>query len=326
MDFEGPVADLEHRLDLLKQDRLAGRADIHQEIEWLESQINKLKERTYKNLTPWQKVQVARHPDRPRFSDYLRSIFTDWHELHGDRTFKDDLAVIGGLATIGEQRIVLVGQEKGADTKDRVRRNFGMAHPEGYRKALRLFALAEKFGLPLVTFIDTPGAYAGIGAEERGQAGAIAQCLRVLSDLAVPIVGVNIGEGGSGGALAFGVADNVLMLENAYYSVITPEGCASILWQTKENAAEAAQTLSLTAQNLLKMGIIEKIIKEPLGGAHRDPAFAAERLRKEISTTLGGLKSISTEDLLHRRYERFRRMGAFLENGTQETATEDHAV
>ncbi len=313
IDFEKPVVEMEHRLDLLKQDPLADQPDIHEEIEELERQIEKLKLRTYSNLSAWQKVQMSRHPDRPRFSTYLDLAFQDWHELHGDRAFRDDAAVVGGLATICERRIVLVGQEKGANTRERVHRNFGMPHPEGYRKATRLFNLAGKFGLPLVTFIDTQGAYAGVGAEERGQARAIAECLRVLSDLPVPIIAVVIGEGGSGGALAFGVADHVIMLEHSYYSVITPEGCSAILWQTKENAPEAAETLSLTAENLLEMGIIDTVIPEPLGGAHRDGESVARRVRDELAAKLRELSGRSADDLVQKRYERFRRVGVFSE-------------
>jgi acetyl-CoA carboxylase carboxyl transferase subunit alpha len=314
MDFEKPLVDMENQLDRLKKDPLANQADIRKEIEWLEGQLKILHRRTYSNLTAWQKVSVARHPDRPHFSAYLKRIFSDWHELHVDRAFKDDPAVIGGLATVGKQKVVVVGQEKGADTRDRLRRNFGMPHPEGYRKAIRLFELAGKFGLPLVTFMDTPGAYPGVGAEERGQAGAIAECLRVLSALPVPVVAVNIGEGGSGGALAFGVANHIIMLENAYYSVITPEGCASILWQDQANAAEAAEALSLTADKLLKMGIIDLVIDEPLGGAHHGPDAVAARLGEAIESKLEELTLKSANETTAERYERFRRIGSFQED------------
>src|SRR3972149_3262678 len=265
MEFERPVVELEQTLENLRQHPSADREEIAREIDFLEGQIAKLKERTYRNLTAWQKVQISRHPHRPRLSHYLNSICVDFVELRGDRCFGDDQAVLGGLAKIDEFPVVVCGHEKGGDARERVKRNFGMAHPEGYRKAARLFRLAGKFGLPLVTFIDTPGAYAGVGAEERGQAIAIAECLRTLSALKTPVIAVNIGEGGSGGALALGVADRVFMLENAYYSVITPEGCAAILWQEKEKAPDAAEALGLSADKLLALGIIDGIIKEPLG-------------------------------------------------------------
>ncbi len=313
MDFEKPVVELEYRLNVLKEDPLAHEPDIRKEIEWLEKQIEKLRRRTYSNLTPWQKVQVARHPDRPRLSTYIEEIASDWRELRGDRAFRDDPAIVGGLATIGGKRVVLVGQDKGSDIRDRVRRNFGSPHPEGYRKAIRFFQLADKFGLPLVTFIDTPGAYAGVGAEERGQAWAIAESLRTMTDLRIPFVAVNIGEGGSGGALALGVANHVIMLEHAYYSVITPEGCATILWKSKEKAPEAAEVLGLTAKNLLEMGIIDEVVDEPLGGAHRDPGAVIRGVEKAVVRTLERLLEKSPEELMTERYERFRRLGVFLE-------------
>ncbi len=322
MDFEKPVVELEQRLNALKEDPLAGEPDIHQEIIWLEGQIAKLKVRTYSNLTAWQKVQVARHPMRPRLSAYIKDITTDWQELRGDRAFRDDPAITGGLARIGGVAVVLVGQDKGADTRDRIHRNFGSPHPEGYRKAIRFYQLAAKFRLPVVTFIDTPGAYAGIEAEERGQAWAIAESLRVLSELPVPVVAVNIGEGGSGGALALGVADHLIMLENSYYSVITPEGCAAILWKSKEKAADAAAVLGLTAAHLLNMEIIDEVIEEPLGGAHRDQQGVTEKVATAIGGALERLIPKTGEELTSQRYERFRRLGAFVEAGEKELGLE----
>ncbi|MDP1809163.1 MAG: acetyl-CoA carboxylase carboxyltransferase subunit alpha [Actinomycetota bacterium] len=313
MDFERPVVELEERLEELKKHPAAHQPDIAKEIKFLEAQMGRLKKRVYSNLTAWQKVQISRHPERPPFSAYLDNIFHDFIELHGDRSFGDDQAIVGGLAKIDGRAVMVVGQEKGRGTHGRLKRNFGMAHPEGYRKAGRLYKLAGKFGLPLVTFIDTPGAYAGIGAEERGQAGAIAECLRTMSSLPVPIVTVNIGEGGSGGALALGVTDRFFMLENAYYSVITPEGCAAILWQEKEKAPEAAEALRLTADQLVQLGIIDGIIPEPLGGAHRDPQTVARQVGDSVIKALGELSPVPAEQLKQARYDRFRRIGVFSE-------------
>lgn len=321
IDFERPVVEMEDQLEELKKLPEAHKPDIIKEIKFLEDQITKLKKRVYKNLTAWQQVQMSRHPDRPDFVRYLDLIFDDFIELHGDRTYGDDLAVIGGLAKLGEQNIVVVGQEKGKDTHDRLRRNFGMPHPEGYRKAIRLFKLAGKFNLPLITIIDTPGAFAGVGAEERGQAQVIAKCLSTLSSLPTPTIAVNIGEGGSGGALAFGVCDRVFMLENAYYSVITPEGCAAILWQDKEKAPEAAEALALTAKKLLKMGIVDGVIKEPLGGAHRDPKSTAGKIDEILKKTLGDLLSKPVDELVALRYERVRQFGVFSDRQESEIIT-----
>lgn len=319
-DFERPIVELEDRLEELKKHPSAHQPQIANEIALFERQIDKLRKRVYKNLTAWQRVQLARHPDRPRFFTYLDLIFHDFIELHGDRCFKDDPAIVGGLGKIGDARVVVVAHEKGVNLKDRVKRNFGSSHPEGYRKALRLYRLAGKFGLPLVTFIDTPGAYAGIGAEERGQAGAIADCLRELSDLPTPVVAVNIGEGGSGGALALGVADRVYMLENSYYSVITPEGCAAILWQEKDKAPEAAEALALTAKDQLDLGTIDEIIPEPLGGAHRDPKAVAVAISEALTKSLDELVSLPPETLIARRYEKFRRLGVVSERQGDITA------
>ncbi len=313
MEFERPIVELEHKLTELRDHPKAGDGEISAEIDLLESQIDEIRRRTYENLTAWQKVQVSRHPERPRFTTYRSLIFDDFIELHGDRIFKDDAAIIGGLARIDDVKVVLIGQEKGTTTRERVHRNFGMAHPEGYRKALRLFRMAGKFGLPLITFIDTPGAYAGVGAEERGQAGAIADCLRTLSSLPTAIVAVNIGEGGSGGALALGVANRVFMLENSYYSVITPEGCASILWGEQGKAAEAAESLTLTAPDLMKMGIVDTMIDEPVGGAHRDPRAMAADIKSHLLGVLGELAEKEAGVLVDERYTRFRQIGVWLD-------------
>ncbi len=311
IDFERPVVELEDRLAELKKLPEADKPDILQEIKLIEAQVGKLKKRIYQNLTAWQKVQISRHPNRPDFLAYLELIFTDFIELHGDRCFGDDPAVIGGLAKIGKDDVVIIGQEKGKNTHDRLKRNFGMPHPEGYRKITRLYKLAGKFKLPLITFIDTPGAFAGVGAEERGQAQVIAECLRTLSSLPTPTISVNIGEGGSGGALALGVTDKVFMLENAYYSVITPEGCAAILWQDKEKAPEAAEALALTANKLMEMGIVDGKIKEPLGGAHRGPRMVADKIGEILRSTLEELKLKPLEELLNERYKRVRQHGVF---------------
>lgn len=313
-EFERPVIELENQLEELKRNPSATQKDIAKEIAFFEKQVAKLKVRIYSKLTPWQKVQIARHLDRPRFSDYLTAVFTDFLEMHGDRLYGDDAAVIGGLAYLDRTRVMVVGTEKGKSTKDKVRHNFGMPHPEGYRKAARLFRLAEKFGLPVITFIDTPGAFPGIEAEERGQAGAIAENLRLLSGLNVPVIAVNIGEGGSGGALALGVADRVFMLENAYYSVITPEGCAGILWGDSGKAEEAAGALRLTAEDLIKRNLIDGVIGEPLGGAHRDAGYVFRQVKAEIVAALGEIGEATAEKLTKDRYQRLRHVGVFSED------------
>lgn len=313
MDFERPVIELEEKLESLKRLPVAHELEIAKEIEFLEGELEKLREKIYSDLAPWQKVQVARHPERPRSLDYIDHVFHDFIELHGDRHFRDDPAVVGGFAYLDNQKVMIVGHQKGGDTKENITRNFGMPHPEGYRKALRLMKQAEKFELPLICFIDTPGAYPGIGAEERGQAWAIAENLMEMSCLETPIIVVNIGEGGSGGALALGVGDKILMLENAYYSVITPEGCASILWNDASKAQEAAEVLKLTAEACLKLGVIDGIIKEPLGGAHRHPEFVDRELRKELLRALKDLKGVESAQLVASRYEKFRKMGVFEE-------------
>jgi acetyl-CoA carboxylase carboxyl transferase subunit alpha len=314
-DFEKPLIDLEEQLEAFKQLESAEKADIAEEISFLEKQIDRLRIKIYSNLTPWQTVQIARHPERPRTSDYIEAMFTDFMELHGDRKFGDDASIIGGFARLDGVKVMVVGHQKGRNTKENIQRNFGMSHPEGYRKAERLMELAEKCRLPLIAFVDTPGAYPGIEAEERGQAVAIAENLMKLSSLRVPVIVSNIGEGGSGGALAIGYGDRILMLENSYYSVITPEAFVSILWnESKEGGpAEAAEALGLTAEKLLAHGIIDKIIKEPLGGAHHAPALAARSLKKEIVAALNELIDISAEALVENRYNKIRSIGRYAE-------------
>lgn len=313
LEFEKPLFELKNKLEALKRTASSAKIDITQEIADLEEQIKRLRQRIYSRLSPWEKVQVARHPDRPKTLDYINLIFTDFIELHGDRLFRDDHSVIGGLAYLNHQRVMIVGHQKGKNARENVVRNFGMSHPEGNRKALRMMKLAEKFSLPLICFIDTPGAYPGIGAEERGQGLAIANNLMEMSALEVPVVVVNIGEGGSGGALAFGVGDRIFMLENAYYSVISPEGCASILWRDEGKTAEAAEALKLTAQDLLKMGVVHGVIKEPPGGAHDDPHSVAVELKKVLVSSLSELKRIPPTELLESRYLRLRNTGSFIE-------------
>lgn len=319
-DFEKPLVELETKLDELKKLESADKQDIAFQIKYLEEQIQKLRVRTYSKLTPWQKVQLARHPDRPRTNDYIEAIFTDFIELHGDRTYRDDPAITGGLARLGDTRVMVIGHQKGRNTKENVFRNFGMPHPEGYRKARRLMKLANKFQLPLITFVDTPGAYPGIEAEERGQAVAIAENLLELSALAVPVIVAVIGEGGSGGALAIGFGDRIIMLENSYYSVITPEGCASILWDGEGGADRAAEALWLTADKLLKLGIIDTIVKEPLGGAHHAPALVARDLKRELEKSLKEIDKIDPAELVEKRYSRLRDIGFYSqESGVAKT-------
>ncbi len=311
LDFEKPILDLEKKIQELRNFTTDKKIDLSSEVNRLEEKLERLKRDTYSNLTAWQKVQIARHPQRPYTLDYINIMMSDFMELHGDRGFADDKAMVGGLAKIDNQRVVVIGHQKGRDTKENLKRNFGCAHPEGYRKALRLMQLAEKFDLAVVVFIDTPGAYPGIGAEERGQAQAIALNLREMACLATPIVAIVIGEGGSGGALGVGVADKVSVLENAYYSVISPEGCAAILWKNGAKAPEAAEVLKLTGDYLLKMRIIDEVIPEPLGGAHRDPEKMAQTLKESINRGLKELKAVKKEDLLKMRYKKFREMGAY---------------
>ena len=309
LDFERPITELEKKIRELKGFVSDKKIDLSSEVRHLEEKLEQLKKDTYGNLSAWQRVQIARHPQRPYTLDYINMLFSDFIELHGDRGFADDKAIVCGFAKLENQKIVVIGHQKGRDIKENIKRNFGCAHPEGYRKSLRVMQLAEKFDLPILIFIDTPGAYPGIGAEERGQAQAIALNLREMARIAVPLVAIVIGEGGSGGALGIGVADRVCVLENAYYSVISPEGCAAILWKNGSKAPEAAEVLKLTAQDLLNMKIIDEIVSEPLGGAHRDPQKMAETLRETIKKHLRDLKALSKEKLLELRYEKFRNMG-----------------
>ena len=308
-DFEKPIAELEHRLlDAQKGAEAQRRPEL---VKSLESQLEQLKRKVYGSLTPWQRVQLARHPQRPYTLDYVSLLFTDVVRLHGDRLFSDDRAIVGGLAKLEGRPCVVLGHQKGRDTKENLMRNFGSAHPEGYRKALRLMRLAEKLKVPVMIFIDTPGAYPGIGAEERGQAHSIAWNMREMARLKTPVYISVIGEGGSGGALGIGVGDWVSILENAYYSVISPEGCAAILWRDRAKAADAASALKLTSSDLLQLGIVDEVIEEPLGGAHRDPQVVAERLRASILRFFKLTDGLPSDTLLARRYERFRKLGVF---------------
>ena len=318
LDFEQGIAELEKRIDALQvshddHDHL----DISKELDQLQKKNKKMLEDTYKNLSAWQISQVARHPQRPYTLDYIAAIFTDFEELHGDRAFADDPAIVGGLARFDGAPVMVIGQQKGRDVKERQYRNFGMPRPEGYRKALRLFRMAEKFGLPIITLIDTPGAYPGIGAEERGQSEAIAKNLYVMSELKTPIIGVVIGEGGSGGALALGVVDQLIMLQYSTYSVISPEGCASILWKSACKAPEAAEILAITADRLKLLGLVDVIVTEPLGGAHRDIAATMQALKNAIKTELATLNKKTTDKLLAARYERLMGYGKFKETASK---------
>ncbi|WP_374279621.1 acetyl-CoA carboxylase carboxyltransferase subunit alpha [Novosphingobium sp.] len=309
LEFEKPVAALEARIAELRQTASAGDVDISAEIRRLEMKSADLLASTYAALTPWQKTQVARHPMRPHFKDFVEQAFADFMPLGGDRYYGDDQAIIGGFARLNGRRVMLIGHEKGHDTQTRIKHNFGMGKPEGYRKAIRLMELAGRFGLPVVTLVDTSGAFPGIEAEERGQAEAIARSTEACLGLPVPMVAVIVGEGGSGGAVALASAERVLMLEHAVYSVISPEGCASILWRTNEKAAEAAEAMKVTAQDLLALGVIDRIVKEPVGGAHRDPALATSALAKAIGEELDELGKLKPEQLRAKREERFLRIG-----------------
>ena len=307
LDFERPILELERKIEELRH--ITADKEV---IKRLEIELEKKKNDVYQSLTPWQKVKIARHPQRPYTLDYINMIFTDFYELHGDRLFGDDKALIAGLAKLDGEKVLVMGHQKGRDTKENLMRNFGCAHPEGYRKALRLMQLAQKFRVPIITLIDTPGAYPGVGAEERGQAQAIALNLREMSDIAVPIVVAVIGEGGSGGALGIGIGDRVCVMENAYYSVISPEGCAAILWKDSAKAEYAAEALKLTAPELLKLGIIDDIIPEPQGGAHRDPQISGKNLKTILKKHLQELKQIPADELILLRYQKFRKMGVFV--------------
>jgi acetyl-CoA carboxylase carboxyl transferase subunit alpha len=309
LEFEKPVAQLEERIDQLRGVNALHDVDVAQEIARLEAKSNDLLASTYASLTPWQKTQVARHPLRPHFRDYVAHAFEEFIPLGGDRLFGDDQAIMGGFAKLNGRRVMLIGHEKGHDTQTRIRHNFGMGKPEGYRKAIRLMELAGRFGLPVVTLVDTSGAFPGIEAEERGQAEAIARSTEACLDLPVPMVAVIVGEGGSGGAVALASASRVLMLEHAVYSVISPEGCASILWRTSDKAADAAQAMKVTAQDLKRLGVIDRIIKEPLGGAHRNPSVCARMLRDALVEELDSLSARSPEALIAAREARFLALG-----------------
>jgi acetyl-CoA carboxylase carboxyl transferase subunit alpha len=311
LDFEKPIYELESKLDEMK--KFSDNLDIEKDVVRLEEKVMQLKKELYRDLSRWQRVQLARHPDRPFTLDYIYGMTESFVELHGDRAFKDDKAVVGGLAQIGQHKVVILGQQKGRDTKSNVYRNFGMMNPEGYRKALRLFKLAEKFNRPVITLVDTPGAYPGLEAEERGQAEAIARNLFEMSKLKVPIIVVIIGEGASGGALGIGVGDRILMLENCWYSVISPESCSSILWRSWEYKEQAAEALKLTAPDLLEQGIIDRIIKEPLGGAHKNHKEVTDTLKAALIEELDELIKIKPEKLVDNRIEKFGKMGVYVE-------------
>lgn len=313
LDFEKPIIELERKIEELKGFTTREDLNMSGEMKKLEGKLAEIKKEIYENLTPWQRVQLARHPRRPYTLDYIDMLMTDFLEIHGDRHFADDKAIVGGLATLDGEKIMVIGHQKGRDTKENLVRNFGSAHPEGYRKAMRLMYMAEKFAIPVVTFIDTPGAYPGIGAEERGQAEAIAYNLREMATLQTPVIVFVIGEGGSGGALGIGIGDRIYVLENAYYSVISPEGCAAILWKERSRSPDAAKSLKLTAKDLLEMKIIDGMIKEPLGGAHRNPQETAGNIKAAIKKDLENLKKIPKDKLIEMRYTKFRSMGIFSE-------------
>ena len=316
LEFEQPIAELETKIDELRYVQSESAVDISEEIDRLSKKSQQLTKEIYASLSPWQVTQIARHAQRPYTLDYVNEIFTDFQELHGDRAFADDLSIVGGLARFNGQACMVIGHQKGRDTKERALRNFGMSRPEGYRKALRLMKLAEKFGMPVFTFVDTPGAYPGIGAEERGHSEAIGHNIFEMARLEVPIITTIIGEGGSGGALAISVADQVLMLQYSVYSVISPEGCASILWKTAERAEDAAEALGITAHRLKALGLVDKIVSEPVGGAHRDPKQMAAYLKRALSDAWRSVSDLKTKDLLQQRYERLQSYGRF--NDTKE--------
>ncbi len=311
LEFEKPILELEQKVEEMR--KYADNLDIAKEVKTLEEKIDQLRKNIYSNLTRWQRVQLARHPERPYTLDYVERIFEDFTELHGDRRYGDDKAIVGGLAKFDGTSVVVIGHQKGRDTKSNLYRNFGMPNPEGYRKALRLMQLAAKFKKPVITFLDTPGAYPGIEAEERGQAEAIARNLFEMSHLPVPIVVVIIGEGASGGALGIGVGDRILMFENAWYSVIAPESCSSILWRSWDFKEQAAEALKLTASDMLALGIIDRVVPEPVGGAHRNPDQTAETLKNMLSEELRALRKVKPEKLVKQRVEKFSRMGAWKE-------------
>lgn len=311
LDFEQPIAELENKVDELRYVQTESAVDISQEIEQISKKSQQLTKDIYASLTPWQVTKIARHPERPYTLDYINGVFTHFVELHGDRQFADDQSIVGGMARFNGQPCVVLGHQKGRDTKERTLRNFGMTKPEGYRKALRLMKLAEKFKIPVFTFVDTPGAYPGIDAEERGQSEAIGRNIFEMAQLEVPIISTIIGEGGSGGALAISVGDQVLMLQYAVYSVISPEGCASILWKTGDKAEVAAEALGITAHRLKGLGLVDKIVSEPLGGAHRDHAAMISGIKKALSDALRQVSDFKPKDLVERRYERLNSYGRF---------------
>jgi acetyl-CoA carboxylase carboxyl transferase subunit alpha len=313
LEFEKPIVELEDKIAELKHLASVQNVSVDDEVQRLGDKADKLRGDIFSKLTPWQKVQLARHPQRPYVLDYINYWTDDFTELHGDRAFADDAAIVGGLLTLGDKRVMVIGQEKGRNTKEKIYRNFGMSHPEGYRKAQRLMKLAEKFHLPVVTLIDTPGAYPGLGAEERGQFQAIAESLKLMSGLGVPIVAVVIGEGGSGGALALGVADRILMLEYAIYSVITPEGCAAILWRDQAKVKDAAEALKLTAGDIHSLGVIDRVVNEPPGGAHRDPEAMAEELNRALYEELDYLEHFDAATLKEKRLGKYKKIGYFTE-------------
>jgi acetyl-CoA carboxylase carboxyl transferase subunit alpha len=313
LDFEQPIAELEAKIEELGHVTSDARVNIQEEVVRLKAKSRQLTRSIFANLTPWQITQLARHPQRPYALDYIGAVFSDFHELHGDRMYADDLAIVGGPARIDGRAVMVIGHQKGRDTKERVRRNYGMPKPEGYRKALRLMKLAERFGLPLITFIDTPGAYPGVGSEERNQSEAIARNLFEMALLRVPVISVVIGEGGSGGALAIGVCDRLLMLQYSTYSVISPEGCASILWKSADKKETAAEAMNLTADRLNSLGLVDEVLAEPLGGAHRDPAAICATLREALLRHLDKLEALPPERLLQQRSERIGGFGVYSE-------------
>ncbi len=311
LEFEQPIAELESKIEELRYVQNESAVDISEEIDRLDKKSLQLTKDIYSSLSPWQVTQIARHPQRPYTLDYIAEIFTDFHEMHGDRTYADDLSIVGGLARFNGQACMVLGHQKGRDTKERTLRNFGMSRPEGYRKALRLMETAQKFSLPVFTFVDTPGAYPGIGAEERGQSEAIGRNIFEMAKLEVPIIVTIIGEGGSGGALAISVGDQSLMLQYAVYSVISPEGCASILWKTAERASDAAEALGITAHRLKALGLVDKIVSEPVGGAHRDSKAMCATLKRALNDALRQVSDLKPKELLQRRYDRLQSYGRF---------------
>jgi len=318
LDFEKPIFELEKKLAEWQEFSQVNDMDVSEEMNSLQGKIQELMKKTYTHLTPWQRVQLARHPQRPYTLDYIKKIFTDFMELHGDRYYSDDAAIVGGFAKLDGKKVMVIGTQKGRNMKENVFRNFGLPQPEGYRKALRLMKLAEKSGVPIITFIDTPGAFPGIESEERHIAEAIAVNLREMFSLTVPIVSITIGEGGSGGAIGIGVGNRILILENAYYSVITPEGCAAILWKDRKYAERAADALNLTATKLKELGVADEVISEPLGGAHRNYAATAEAVKKSLKTHLTQLGKLKPAKLKDQRYNKFRQMGEFMEGSAEE--------